>query len=127
MEKADSSIIIINSGKGADQQQQSNGSNAGSSPNLSFTAGANWIVNVKTEVIMKNMFIRPDGFSSITFENIGEDPCSIMDSCPVNPENKAREWINRPGEILTTQINVIFENKSAVKRLLITKVYYLKA
>jgi hypothetical protein len=127
MEKADSSIIIINSGKGADQQQQGNGSNAGSSQNLSFTAGANWIVNVKTEVIMKNMFIRPDGFSSIIFENIGEDPCSIMDSCPVNPENKAREWINRPGEILTTQINVIFENKSANKRLLITKVYYLKA
>lgn len=128
MEKIDSTIIVVNSGQGSDQQPQGNGSNAqGSNSNLSFTAGANWIVNIKTDILIKNQFIRPDGFSSIVFENIGEDPCTIMDSCPVNPENKAREWLNRPGEILTTQIPVIFENKSADKRLLITKIYYLKA
>ena len=122
METKDSSIIIVNSGQGSDQGSANNQSSA----NLSFTAGASWIVNVKTDLIIKNTLIRPDGFSSIIFENVGEDPCNIMDSCPINPENKAREWLNRPGEILTTQIPVIFENKSADKRLLVTKVYYLK-
>ena len=93
METKDSSIIIVNSGQGSDQGSANNQSSA----NLSFTAGASWIVNVKTDLIIKNTLIRPDGFSSIIFENVGEDPCNIMDSCPINPETFTRVVLNSTG------------------------------
>lgn len=90
------------------------------------TAGGQWFVNYKSEILSKNTLIAPDGFSSIVFENIGEDPCSIFDSLPVNPESRSREFLNRPGELFSSRIPVMFGNKSENKQLLVIKIYYEK-
>lgn len=89
-------------------------------------AGAEWFVNYRSEIINKNTFINPDGFASIILENIGEDKVSIFDSLPVNPENSARQFLNRPGELFSSRIPVQFSNQSQNKQLLVIKIYYEK-
>jgi len=83
-------------------------------------------VNIKTEMYVKNQLLRPDGFSQIWFENVGTDRCKIFDSVPVDPESNIRKFEFDPGQVISTQINIVFENMSVDKRLLITKIYYEK-
>lgn len=89
------------------------------------TAGAQWFVNYRSEILNKNTLITPDGFASIIFENIGDDPCSILDMA-VNPESRAREFLNGPGELFSSRIPVSFGGKSENKQLLVIKIYYEK-
>lgn len=101
--------------------------NTASSKNVmpgSLNSGSRWYVNYRTEIITKNTVINPDSFSGVIFENIGEDRCNIFNLLPVNPSDKTREFLNRPGEIITTQIPIQFAGNSDNKKLSVIYVYY---
>jgi hypothetical protein len=122
MAKENQTQILVVSDKNA--ASSSNGSN--STQNSSGSNAPKWNVIIKTDIYINNTLLRPDGYSSIWFENIGEDRCNIFDSVPVNPESQLRKFENDPGQIIASQVPIQFEKKSADRRLLVTKIYYEK-
>lgn len=115
--------ILVISDKNA--ANNASGANSGTS-NGSASNAPKWNIIIKSETVVKNSLIRPDGFSCIWFENIGEDKCNIFDSVPVNPESMVRQFNFDPGQIISSQIPVQFAMNSANKQLLITKIYFEK-
>lgn len=118
MEKEKTNILVVSDSK------TRNGGNSSQGAENANAYGQKWHVIIKTDIVAQNTLLRPDGYSSVWFENIGEDNATIFDSVPVNPESLVRKFENRPGEIITTQIPVQFEKLSADRRLLVTKIYY---
>jgi hypothetical protein len=94
-----------------------------------FNAGtgnivAEWYVQYQTDLITVNKEIKADGFSSVIMENIGEDTATLWNGLPLSPKDSRREFLNRPGEIITSSIPLKFANESANKQVLVTKIYY---
>ena len=121
MDKGQTQIVVVS------DKNAANNNGSGSSQNSNYSSYApKWNVVIKTEIYNNNTLLRPDGYSSIWFENIGEDRCNIFDSVPVNPESLVRKFENQPGQIITTQITIQFEKKSQDRQILVTKIYYEK-
>ena len=88
-----------------------------------------YLVDYKTEIINSDEIIKPDGFTSIMFRNLGDDDATILENVPLtNPAvdeiNQEFVFINRPGEIINTDIPIRFAGVGSTKKILMTKVYY---
>ncbi len=81
-------------------------------------------VNYRTEIVSESTTIIPDGYTSIEFENIGEDDAALMDLIPLNPANKARTFTNVPPDIISERMKLSFGGKSESRKVLVIKTYY---
>lgn len=113
------------------KEQGTSNNTSQATQNQPFNAGSSvvavWHVQYQHELISTNKMIRPDGFSSIELENIGDDDCQIFGGIPLTPKDKGRKYENRPGEIITTQIPINFAGESENKKVYVTKTYYERA
>jgi hypothetical protein len=100
MENDNQTQILVVSDKNA----ATGANSSSSSQNNSGSNAPKWNVIIKTDIYTNNTLLRPDGYSSLWFENIGEDRCNIFDSVPVNPESQLRKFENDPGQIIASQV-----------------------
>lgn len=77
-----------------------------------------------TEVISESKTIAPDGFTSIEFENIGDDDATLLSVIPLNPASKARTFTNVPPDVVAEKFKVSFAGKSENKKILVIKTFY---
>lgn len=87
-------------------------------------------VTYETQVITANAVIRPKGFSSVSFRNIGDTDVTILNDIPVAGHVTGSAYfdeyflINRPGEIVQSDIPVQFATPVTTTKLLVIKTYY---
>lgn len=81
-------------------------------------------VNYRTDIISENTTIVPDGYTSIEFENIGEDDANLMDLIPLNPANRPRTFTNVPPDTISERMKLSFAGKSQSRKILVIKTYY---
>lgn len=89
----------------------------------------NYKVTYKFEIVTEAKTLPHDGFSCITFENIGETTAFIDGLAEVPPESKKVRIFNEdPNVTINNDFNVSFEipadNYYATKKLLVTYAYY---
>lgn len=81
-------------------------------------------VEYKSKYITDNTILTCDGYSSVSFENVGTDNALLMDCIPLKKNDTIREFINLPGQIIKTPIKVTFSNQSLDKAILVVFTYY---
>lgn len=87
-------------------------------------------VRYETEFITANTIIKPNKFSSITFRNLGDTDCAILNYVPVKAHVTGDTYydefflINRPDEIIDMDIPVTFSTPVTTKQLLVIKTFY---
>lgn len=81
-------------------------------------------ITFQHSIITSNEAIEPDGFSCISFENIGDDVAVINTSIPLTPNSLSREFNFRPGEIIREKFSVKFDKQAQVRKVLVIKTYF---
>lgn len=81
-------------------------------------------VNYRHTIVTSNDVIEPDGFSSIEFENIGNDNAYINQSIPLTANSLKRKFENDPDEIIKEKFSVNFAGNATDKKVLVIKTYY---
>lgn len=87
-------------------------------------------VRYETEFITANTMIKPNKFSSITFRNLGDTDCTILNYVPVKAHVTGDTYydefflINRPDEIIDMDIPVSFSTLVTTNQLLVIKTFY---
>lgn len=87
-------------------------------------------VRYETEIITSNIAIKPKGFSSITFRNIGDTDATILNNIPIKAHASGDTYydefmlINRPNEVINVDINIKFETLVTTQQLLVIKTFY---
>ena len=81
-------------------------------------------VKYTTEIIINSLTLVPDGYSCISFQNIGECDATILDNIPLSVDDPERCFKNDPGQIISCHIPVLFANTEESKKILIVKTYY---
>lgn len=83
-----------------------------------------YFVTYRQEIITENNIVRADGFSSISFENIGTDNALLNSVIPLNNVGIAREFIEKPYCVIKDNFVISFEGVDADTRILVVKSYY---
>jgi len=81
-------------------------------------------VEYRTDIITENGYVKPDGFSSIEFQNPGSDDAVILEHIPLAAGGDPVVFINRPGEIIKNNFPVKFSTATA-PMVVIIKTYYM--
>ena len=87
-------------------------------------------VRYETEIITQGKQIKPNGFSSLTFRNLGDDDVSILNNIPVKAHVSGDTYfdefflINRPDEVISHDISITFANVGTNPQILVIKTYY---
>ncbi|MCG3177066.1 MAG: hypothetical protein MOGMAGMI_02032 [Candidatus Omnitrophica bacterium] len=85
-------------------------------------------VQYKQELITDNAVIRPDGFSSIAFENVGDVDATINNIIPLK-NLQTRFYNEREFVEIDTAFDIKFATPDAAtdaKKLLVIYTYYIK-
>jgi hypothetical protein len=81
-------------------------------------------VEYTTEIITESKIIKPDTFSCISFQNIGEASAVLMDNIPLGSNDPVRNFKNEPGQIINCDFQVKFTEPGKERSVLIVKTYY---
>lgn len=87
-------------------------------------------VRYETQKLTKGESIKSNGFSSITFRNLGDDNAVILGDIPLNAHVAGDSYydefylINRPGEIIEMNIPVNFAGTGTTPEILVIKTFY---
>lgn len=83
----------------------------------------NYKIRYTKELITENTRISPDGFSSISFENVGEDGAVLDGVIPLNNNGVAREFNNEPYVQIESYFTIEFDNVNEDKRVVVVRSY----
>ncbi len=81
-------------------------------------------VSYKTEVFTKNDQVKANGFSSLEFIMKGDDNIIIHDGIELDSNTPSFEFINRPTEVIATNISFKFAGTGVDPKLVVVKTYY---
>ena len=87
-------------------------------------------VRYETEIITENKRIKPNGFSSIVFRNLGDTDAVVLENIPLKAHVANDTYfdefmfINRPGEIIAQDLGVKFSAPNAGPSVLVIKTFY---
>jgi hypothetical protein len=81
----------------------------------------------KPYLITENDAIRRNGFSCITFENIGDDDAVINNVIPLPAHvDEARHFNERPYTVIDYQFEIRFAGTATNQQVLVIEAYYTK-
>ena len=83
----------------------------------------NYSVTTKNSVQTTNVYIRPDGFSSILLKNIGADIAYINDNIPLAP-GSSFSFDNQPYVTMGENTDIRFNGVDANRKVLVVKSYF---
>lgn len=89
-----------------------------------------WKVRYECEIITVNTVIKPKGFTSIIFRNIGDTDATILNNVPIKGHVTGAAYydefflINRPDEIINDEIPIQFATTVTTKQVIALKTYY---
>lgn len=81
-------------------------------------------VEYKSLFLTQNGLLPVDGYSCVSFENIGTSKATLMNTIPLVKGGTIREFNNRPGEVIKTPIPVTFDPTDTNTQVLVVFTYY---
>ena len=87
-----------------------------------------YIAQYKIERCSQNKtFYSTDGFSAISFENIGDVDATINNVIPCNNTGVARNFNEKPNTRIVTDFTVSFDpTQAGTKAVIVIKTYYME-
>lgn len=81
-------------------------------------------VNYRIETITTSGQVKPNGCNSIEFIKKGDEDIIIANALELDSDTPTFEFINRPGEVITTNFRVAFAGTGSDPKLIVIKTYY---
>ena len=80
----------------------------------------------KTEIVTENKIIRSDGFSSVSFENIGTNESLVNNMMPLYPQSGISRFFNeKPYVKINTDFSITFQSvENGISKVLVIFTYY---
>jgi len=83
----------------------------------------------KNELVTENKIIRADGFSCISFENIGTNDVYLNETIPMYPDSGISRFFNeKPWTEIDTDFNISFDDtvENGTNQVVVIYTYYDK-
>jgi len=81
-------------------------------------------VDYRIETVTTNGQVKPGGCNSIEFIKKGDEDIVITNAIELDSDTPTFEFINRPGEVITTNFRVAFAGTGSDPKLIVIKTYY---